>query len=152
MSDQTPGISFADYQTEYMRLKAQEQDLKSALYAVHPFIPEGETEPSHYIVLYPLLDQGEIEYSILDSNMMDLRLIAQVPKLVMIRAAELYKQVLDWSEGKAPYPHSFDELPSMVVVEESTIGDDLKDNLNERNSAASSIIEAALQGLATDQT
>ncbi len=152
MSDQIPGISFTDYQTEYMKLKAQEQDLKSALYAVHPFVPEGETEPSHYIVLFPLLDQGEIEYSILDSNMMDLRLIAQVPKLVMIRAAELYKQVLDWSEGKAPYPHSFAELPSMVVVEPSTVGNELKGDLDKRDAAADALIEAALQELATGQT
>ena len=127
-----------------MKFRAQEQDLKSALYAVHPYQPEDEDQPTHYIVLYADLVGGEVEYNILDSNMMDLRLLAQIPKPVIIKLGLLYQQVLDWVDGKAPYPHSYHELPSIGVMETSDIGKERLGELQDREQAAIGLVEAVL--------
>lgn len=144
---QTEGVSFADYQQDYMKLKAMEQDLKSALYAVHPF-PSTEAA-SYFVVLYPDLENGEIEYDILDSNMMQLRMLQQVPKSVLLFAASLYQQVLDWSEGRANYPHSH-YMPPEPESENSDIGEERIAELDERERAAVAAIKEAA-GIADKQ-
>jgi len=123
-----------------MKLKAMEQDLKSALYAIHPF-PSVDAA-SYFVVLYPDLSNGEIEYDILDSNMMQLRMLQQVPKSVLLFAAGLYQQVLDWSEGRAKYPHSHYMFPE-PESENSDVGEDRIAELDERERAAVAAIKEA---------
>lgn len=138
-------LTFDDFQRDFLAYKQLEQDLKTALYAIHPFGEEGE-EPTHYIVLFADLSAGDIEYSICDQNMMELRLIAQVPKAVMMKATALYEQVIQWSKGEADYPHSsfvvnFDH-ESPVLPEE----DKLKENLDNREDSARELIDQFTNG------
>lgn len=140
-----PGFSFADYQSEFLKLKAFEQDLKSALYAIHPF--PNDSDPSHYVVLFPSLEDGSIDYSLLNVDMMDLRLFAQVPNDLIIFAGMLLNQIKLWQKGEADYPHSFFQFPA--VMEENIdlpVDDQVKESLKGREEAASELLQAALSG------
>jgi hypothetical protein len=138
-------FTFDDFQRDFITYKQLEQDLKTALYAIHPIGEEGE-EPTHYIVLFADLVAGDVEYSICDQNMMELRLIAQVPKSVMMKAAALYEQVVQWSKGEAEYPHS-NYVPNLGVdAPELPEEETLKENLDDRESSAREVIEQFTNG------
>lgn len=137
----TTGVSFVDFQHDLLELKAKEQDLKSALYAIHPFPSADNVE--HYVVLFPNLEELEIDYEILDSNMMQIRLLKQVPPPVLIFAMRLYSQILEWSEGKALYPHSFFQFPD-VAPEHTLEEQEALNSLDGRDEAADALIAKSM--------
>lgn len=138
---QAAAFTFSVFTKDFLTLKAQEQDLKSALYAVHPY-PNTES-PDYFVVLYPDMDTAEIECEVLDKNMMQMRLINQVPKPVIVLMASLFEKVDAWIDGKGEYPHSFYNFPEQQLEESMPISDSVLAELEERDLQARALIEAA---------
>lgn len=113
--------------------------MKSALYAIHPF-PQDSEEPQFFVILYPDLSTGDVDYEITDGNHMQLRVMAQIPKSVLAFASRLYEQVIAWSEGRANYPHSQYRLPEPEDEPQFEHG---RTDLDARSVSAVDLIEKA---------
>lgn len=109
------------------------------MYAIHPFPSEDDAQ--YFVVLFPDLETGEIEYDVLDKHLMQLRLLPQVPKQVILFIGELFQQVYLWSQGQGNYPHSYYQFPDSVMSESSDVGEDRLSELENRESAALATIQ-----------
>lgn len=111
------------------------------MYAIHPY--PSEEDAQFFVVLFPDMETGEIEYEVLDQHLMQLRLLPQVPKQVILFIGELFQRVYLWSEGQGNYPHSHYQFPDSVLPETSDIGEERLSELDSRESAAMELIKQA---------